>query len=39
LGFPSDTLVTSTSKAMSRRGRDRMVVGITTTYANNVYHY
>jgi len=22
-----------------RRGRDRMVVGFTTTYANSAYHY
>jgi hypothetical protein len=24
---------------MDRRGRDRMVVGLTTTYAVSVYHH
>jgi hypothetical protein len=30
---------TSTNKDRGRRGRDRMVFGVTTTYAVSTYHH
>jgi uncharacterized DUF497 family protein len=37
--FLSLTKIFSTNYGRSRRGRDRMLVGFTTTYAISAYHH